>query len=352
LVVVVDEWSAISTRVQPFLADYIKRSFFPSRKICLKIGALPFLSEFNRKEDDSIIGFEPGGDIYQGVNLDDDLVFANNQRRCHRLFSMMLHKHLAYALEQAGEDVTLPDDAAALVDELFTLSAFRRLLVYSHGNARDFLTLFQKAFLFHRDDGKKIVQKAIDAAAKDFGNEKISSIREHLGSYTLLNRLMKKTLHQEKEAAFLVETGLLSSVSSLRYLVHKRLLHVWDRSYSAPRRIGVRFAVVSLDYCVIADYLSAPAYRHILKQLCLPFTQEERRTLESERQEAARREKVLRFEPPDKRSVRYKVIEAEFFVVAKPTCKACGPIDGGHPVYRKHAVCPTCGDAPVYRPDS
>jgi len=358
--VVIDEWSSIPRGVQPYFAEAIKRSFFPSPRIVLKVGTLPFQTRFGTIDvpegakgegDRMTIGFERNGDIFQGIDLDDDLVFVKNPERSLALFRCLLHNHLSYALEKTGgQEKQQAASAEEMVEAFFTEKAFPRLLAYAHGNARDFLTLFRKSFLYFRDgSADQISTPHVDRAAKDFALEKLDGIKENVVAYACFNDIVSRVLHAQKSNGFLVDTELASN-ETLLFLVHNRVLHVWDRSYSSPNHAGKRFLVLSIDFCILSDHLKAPNYRKLFEALPLPIGGGKPAALskKSEADEKTGQRKLSALVAPDKRMVRYQVLPASFFERA-PVAARCGRCDGTfspeHPVAKKHRLCPLCGEA-------
>jgi hypothetical protein len=339
---VIDEWSSLPRSVQPHFAEAIKRSFFPSPRLVLKIGTLPFQTRFGALEDGAPIGFERNGDIFQGLDLDDELVFVKNPERSLANFRYLLHNHLSYALQKTGgADAQQLASPEAMADAFFTDKAFPRLLAYAHGNARDFLTLFRKAFLYFKDGGaEQISAPHVDRAAKDFALEKLDGIKENALAYACFNDIVGRVLHAQKSNGFLVDAELASN-EVLLYLVHNRVLHVWDRSYSSPNHAGKRFLVLSIDFCILSDHLKAPNYRRIFEALPPPIGAARKPEAEKTGQK-----KLAALVAPDKRMVRYQVLPAAFFSRRESQkCPSCeGDFSPTHPVAKKHGLCPICGE--------
>jgi hypothetical protein len=59
LLVLIDEWTAIPPDVQPYIAEFLKRAFFPSNRITVKIASLEYRSRFISSNDSGPrVGFE------------------------------------------------------------------------------------------------------------------------------------------------------------------------------------------------------------------------------------------------------------------------------------------------------
>lgn len=338
---IIDEWSDIPLDTQPFVAESLKRTFFPSDKISTKIGCIPYSTSFQTQQNKTTIGLEPNGDIYKCFDLDDELVYARNPNKTSKIFSQMLQNHIDYHTDQ--------DSIKINTRNLFTAPAYERILKFSHGNPRDFLSLFIKSyFKFHTTNTKQITSDHVNEAAKELGSERIESIKENLAATKLINEIIKHILQEHQLGAALISSQNTNS-RTFQFLLHHRLLHVWDRSYSSPSHKGDRFSVISLDYCIIVDQLKSPNYRYIF-QMTLPFikelfestTQNNQTNLTPEQQED-----FMKLKTPDKRKIRNCVLPDNMFQEAGEVklCQSCSSeyrVD--HPVYIRHNMCPNCGE--------
>ena len=77
-----DEWSSVPSDLQPYLADLLRRSFFPVAGICVKIGALERQSHFIHitGRGAEYVGIDLGADTAASLDLDDFLVFRAVER--------------------------------------------------------------------------------------------------------------------------------------------------------------------------------------------------------------------------------------------------------------------------------
>jgi Cdc6-like AAA superfamily ATPase len=76
----IDEWSEIPIDLQPYLADLIRRTILPINEITVKIASIEHRSQFNILHDrGEYTGVELGADMSADLNLDDFLVFDNDQ---------------------------------------------------------------------------------------------------------------------------------------------------------------------------------------------------------------------------------------------------------------------------------
>jgi hypothetical protein len=75
-------WPAgTSEDIQPYLAEFLKKSIIPNCDCVLKITSLEYRSNFGVHDGYQIIGFEVGSDIATAPDFDDYYVFDRNPRR-------------------------------------------------------------------------------------------------------------------------------------------------------------------------------------------------------------------------------------------------------------------------------
>src|SRR5437868_5957077 len=95
LYVLIDEWSSIPMDIQPYLAEFLKRSILPLPEVTVKIASLEYRSDFSiTPVNGSIIGFEMGADISAFLDIDDYYVFDRNPDGITDSFGDMLVRHL------------------------------------------------------------------------------------------------------------------------------------------------------------------------------------------------------------------------------------------------------------------
>lgn len=90
-----DEWATIPFDIQPYLAEFFKRTFLPNQKITLKIASLEYRSNFTiSKEKHNYIGFELGSDIATNLDVDDYYVYDRNPKLISDIFSEILYRRI------------------------------------------------------------------------------------------------------------------------------------------------------------------------------------------------------------------------------------------------------------------
>src|SRR5690606_15849774 len=90
-----DEWSSVPLDLQPYLSDLLRRTLFSNPLVTVKIAAIEHRSSFQIKHgQNEYVGFELGADVTADINLDDFMVFDNDERRSSEFFKEFLFKHL------------------------------------------------------------------------------------------------------------------------------------------------------------------------------------------------------------------------------------------------------------------
>jgi hypothetical protein len=102
--VLIDEWSTVPEVLQPYLADFVRRTLFPIRNYSVQIAAIEQRSNFREGQGTDITGIELGSDAFADINLDDHLVFENSPPRAIAFFKEMLYRHLV----AVSNNTTLP----------------------------------------------------------------------------------------------------------------------------------------------------------------------------------------------------------------------------------------------------
>jgi hypothetical protein len=91
-----DEWSSIPIDLQPFLADMLRRTVFPTNGFTVKVGAIERRSSFIIRSDAaSYIGLEPGADTAAALNLDEYLLANEDVGRTKVFFAKLLVQHIS-----------------------------------------------------------------------------------------------------------------------------------------------------------------------------------------------------------------------------------------------------------------
>lgn len=249
--ILIDEWSTVPEVLQPYLADFIKRTLFPIRNYSVQIAAIEHRAKFRLGSGATSIGIELGSDAFADVNLDDHLVFENSPQRSIAFFKEMLYRHLAAV--EGGSDLNLKN-ADEFVGATFTQTpTFRELVRASEGVPRDAINILQVAAARAQDE--KISIPHIREAAKDwYDRDKASYVTSNPEADELLHWIVKNVIGDRKAKAFLVRSDERNEI--LDRLFDERILHIAKRSYSTKQEPGIRYKVWKIDYGCYVDLIN------------------------------------------------------------------------------------------------
>lgn len=243
-----DEWSEIPVALQPYLADLLRRIVLTQKHITVKIAAIEQRSQMAIfKEKGERIGLELGADIAAELNLDDFLVFDNNQQRSVNFFKELLFKHFLSS-PIAPAYITSADQ---LVGSLFTQTpAFEEFVRAVEGVPRDAVYIFEA--LLTKSWGDKFTKENVRVAARDwYNNEKSKILRERPDLDLLMRRIVDEVIGKRRARAFFLRSNARDA--RLDDLFDARLLHVLKRNVSSNDEPGARYDVFKIDFGCYVD---------------------------------------------------------------------------------------------------
>ena len=290
LYILIDEWSALPSDVQPYLAEFLRRGVLPLSGVVVKIAALEYRSRFELSKQGT--GFELGADVAATLHLDDYYVFDKSPEEVTRAFSNMLLKHLTIGLPDDYFSSKKIFNGEDLQSKLFTeRKVFKELSRASEGVVRDFINIFTKAFF---DSCKRqrdsIDRLAVTSAAREwFEQDKAQHLSSELNGF--LRRVMTEVIGNRKARSFLVPRDFQGH-PVLQGLFDARVLHLVQRGYADKDNPGLRYDIYTLDYGTYVELMGTS------KQPSLDFAQSN----EGE-------DVVVPFD--DKRSIRRIIIDAK-----------------------------------------
>lgn len=238
----IDEWSEIPIDLQPYLADLIRRTILPINEITVKIASIEHRSQFNiLRAQGEYTGLELGADVSADLNLDDFLVFDNDQGKAVEFFRSLIFKH--YQSEDASGEIASPEQ---LVRVAFTQSpVFEEFVRAVEGVPRDALNLIGKAVT--KSFGQKIAMNDVRAAARDwYQQDKANSIRGNPVLSDLLQKIIDEIIGNRRARAFLFSSS--SRDERIEQLFDARLLHILRKNVSSHDQPGMRYDVYKIDY--------------------------------------------------------------------------------------------------------
>jgi len=149
-VLVLDEWTTIPPDLQPYIAEYLKRTSTAITRMKVKIGSLRLNAVLSTPgPGGGRIGFEFGNQINRIIDLDNHYTFGSDPEAARQAFSDLLWRHLVSLIPdpQYLQNAYGIGSAVDLRTNLFEKDAcFDDLLDAASGIARDFLSSFTIAY--------------------------------------------------------------------------------------------------------------------------------------------------------------------------------------------------------------
>ncbi len=249
-----DEWSSVPPELQPYLGEFLVRCVFPLQMFTTKIAAIEQQSNFRvTRSDGATIGIELGADVAANLDLDEFMVFEQNEDKARSFFRGLLFKHLTSGVEE-DKQVNGLDSETHLVSMAFSdKRAFDELVRAAEGVPRDALNIAAKAAL-QAADRTISVPEVRKAARSWFQTDKEAALRSREEAQRLLNWIIDKVIKQKRARGFMVNQKA-TSAPLLRALFDARVLHVVRRGYSAQDEPGERYDVYVIDYGAYVDLI-------------------------------------------------------------------------------------------------
>lgn len=253
----IDEWSGLPLDLQPYLAEMLRRLFFGSTKVTVRLGAIPHRSEWRvMREDESYIGIETGSEIFPLLDLDEFVVFparskAEQTERSTSFFRTLLFRHLNSALAAKGKDQI--DSPNQLVSLLFTqVTALQELVRAAEGVPRDALQIVSRAGL-RAGEGKISTEHIRAAAGQVFQTTKAALLNAVPEAQKLLQIITDEVISKKARAFLLRQEHTRHPL--IERLIDDRILHVIKRGYSSKDDPGERFDVLQIDFGCYVSFL-------------------------------------------------------------------------------------------------
>lgn len=240
-----DEWSSIPINVQPYLADFIRKSILPVDNIVVKIASIEHRTSFYVPvKSNEYIGVELGADMSVALNLDDYLIFDNDPGIARRFFRELLFKHYhSTGLSLVVSRAHSPED---LIHQAFTqVNVFDEFVRASEGVPRDAMMIIgnaaQKALI------GQIAMDHVRAAARNlYQMSKSAQIDKMSSAKILLEWIIDEVIKKRKARAFLLHNGEKHDL--IDFLFDNRVLHILKRDISTKDQPGIKYDVYKIDY--------------------------------------------------------------------------------------------------------
>jgi hypothetical protein len=254
----IDEWSTVPPDIQPYLADLIRRSMLNVPNITVKIAAIEHRSTFKLdRVDEQYIGFELGADVSPAINLDDYLVFDNNEDRAKQFFRTLISNHLNVIAKEINRDLS-NKTASQLLSTAFTQdNVYVEFVRATEGVPRDAMHILANAAQ-RATDAPISMPVLRQAAYSFFQTDKYSAIQSNPENSRLLDWIRDEVIGNRKTRAFMLPVGTADKI--IDRLFDRRALHILSRTMSAAHRPGERFTVYKLDYGCYVDLINTDKY--------------------------------------------------------------------------------------------
>jgi hypothetical protein len=250
VIIALDEWVAIPYELQPYLADLLRRALFPVNGVVVKIAAIEQRSTFRLKgQFRDYVGIEVGGDVSTAINLDDFMVFENDETRATKFLRDLVYKH--YKAEVPTTEIKSAED---LVRIAFTqANAFEELVKAAEGVPRDAINILSIAA--QKASDRKISIPDIRSAARSwYLRGKEAAVNSDPEAQRLLHWIIDQVIGERRSRAFLLLSGTQHDL--IDTLFDERVLHVIKRGISAQDQPGVRYDAYKIDYGAYVDLIA------------------------------------------------------------------------------------------------
>lgn len=249
----IDEWSEVPLELQPLLADLLRRAVLPSKGITVKIAAIEQRSRFLIPDPNiGNIGLELGADVASAINLDDLMVFENDEQRAVSFFRSLVFAHVKSAL--AFESIEPPKTEENFISVGFTQSnAFDEVVRACEGVPRDAINILSHAA--QRSNDKTISVGDVRIAAQQwYQASKDAAVSAHDEAKRLILWIVDRVIKERQAKAFLIESGTRDPL--IDFLYDERVLHLLRKGVSAKDAPGKRFNVYGIDYGCYVDLIN------------------------------------------------------------------------------------------------
>lgn len=249
-----DEFAELTDDLQIALADMIRRVFCPLKNFFFKIAAIEHRSNFKRQIDSSnYYGLELGADC-STCNLDDFMVFGNNEAQSLSFFRDLIFRHTNSMLPDSEKY----NDSNVLIQDLFTQEhVFDELVLAAEGVPRDAFNILAKAIT--EDYFNKISMNTIRKAAKNWYNEdKLNSVISYPYAQSLLTWILENVINKRRARAFLLRNDI--EYELIDYLYDSRILHIIKQDISSRDAPGMKYNVYSIDYGCYVELINTTRF--------------------------------------------------------------------------------------------
>jgi hypothetical protein len=220
----------------------------------VKIGAIEQQTVFLQETLDGKIGIELGADVTANLDLDEFMVFEQNESRAREFYTGLILKHITAGVEERERVSEIRNERDLVRIGFSDARAFDELARAAEGIPRDAINVLAKAAQYAAE--RKISVPDIRKAAVNwYQTDKAGALRNRDSSLDLLNWIIDNVIRGKKSRGFLVNQKDTTN-KRLNTLFDARVLHLVRRGYSAQDQPGERFDVFVIDYGAYADLMN------------------------------------------------------------------------------------------------
>jgi len=227
----------------------------PNRNITVKIAAIEQRSNFAIYSDmQSRVGIEVGADVAASQNLDEYMVFDNDEEKSKEFFSLLLYKHFINLLDQQELDNLKITSPQTLISQAFTqVNAFAEFVRATEGVPRDAINILAIASMRAIND-KISMEDIRNAARLWYSRGKEKAISSNRKAHRLLRWIIDEVIGKRNARAFLLKSNIKDDL--IDYLFDSRILHIIKENIAGKDEPGIRYNVYSIDYGCYVDLIN------------------------------------------------------------------------------------------------
>lgn len=265
----IDEWMELDKRtpsgIQPIFAQLLKKTFFNTNKISVKIASVWHQTTLYDKDDmKKSKGVELKHDLIRAVDLDTAFLMSEDQvcEFCKEL----LFKRISYLFEKL-DDIKDSEQIAQLcrdevIDDIFVTELFdsfpnfRAFIIASHGIPRDLMNIFHKCSLRIKRNFENycIDHEVIYSEARNtYNTDKRKTIRPNSEAQRLL-QMVNKYMENSGRRLFIVKNAFVPLSEALQKLVDEELVHQLPSSVT-PREVKDSHKTFLIDFGNYVDWI-------------------------------------------------------------------------------------------------
>lgn len=247
-----DEWSSIPWDIQPYLAEFLRKTLFPVSRVKFKIAVVPQRTQLRSTINGQKMGLEVGADIQMAIDLDRVYSIDNSPRELFNFCFRFICKHLSALLATKIE-------ASEFIQNMLADERCAFLLVRSsEGNPRDFINMTFSCVQntlgadYVRIDESKIIPNSKTL----FEGSKLRDCDEH--SRQLLDQLINFVVYQKRYRGFLIDRDKINQSHALKGLIDARVIHILKENYIGyDKAMSRNCSLLILNFGAYSDILWA-----------------------------------------------------------------------------------------------